>query len=332
MDVLVVLGPGLRADAKLLTATAESSAARLGVGLRVEPSDSPARTADLLKNHDGPAVVTPSDPLLPETSPSTTVWYDLSTSDPIPGAAHLWGRGVWGLDWAIRHAVHRLTHPAERVAYGPGPDQWSELRGTGTPTAVLIHGGFWRSIWAADLMDALAIDLAARGWTAWNLEYRRPDRHGWPATIADLTAGIAAAAQHGPVVLFGHSAGGQLALNAAADLPGVKLAVSLAGVLDLQEGYRRTIGGGAVATALGGTPDEVPEVYATADPMARLPLTTPVLLVQGAQDDPDLVDMNRRYATASGAPLIELPGDHFDVIAPDSPLWNATMDAVTTAP
>lgn len=34
--------------------------------------------------------------------------------------------------------------------------------------AMLLHGGFYRSIWAADLMDALAADLAARGFAAWN--------------------------------------------------------------------------------------------------------------------------------------------------------------------
>ncbi len=58
------------------------------------------------------------------------------------------------------------------------------------PVAVLVHGGYWRSIWAADLMDALAVDLAQRGYAAWNLEYRRPDRHGWQATVADVAAGL----------------------------------------------------------------------------------------------------------------------------------------------
>ncbi|WP_306205480.1 alpha/beta hydrolase family protein [Actinoplanes sp. RD1] len=332
MDVLVVLGPGLTADAALLTGQAETSAAALGVGVRVVRSDSTTATRAALAGHDGPSVVTPADRAL-MTNSATTVWYDLGATDPEPGVPHLQGRGVWGLDWAIRHAVHRLRHPVtERVAYGEHPEQWAELRAAGVdaPVAVLVHGGFWRSVWAADLMDALAIDLADRGWHAWNLEYRRPDRHGWPATIADVTAGVAAIqARHtGPVVVFGHSAGGQLALNLAADVPGLTLAVSLAGVIDLAEGFRRGLGGGAIRVALGGTPEELPEVYAAADPMARIPLKTPVLLVQGAGDDPDLVDANRVYAAASGARLLERPGDHFDVIAPQSAIWRATMAEV----
>jgi acetyl esterase/lipase len=234
--------------------------------------------------------------------------------------------------------VHRLRHPAERVAYGDHPEQWADERtpvpagDRPAPVGVLIHGGFWRSIWAADLMDALAIDLTARGWASWNLEYRRPDRHGWAATTADVAAGVAAARERhpgSPIVLFGHSAGGQLALRLAADDPDLALAVSLAGVLDLAEGQRRFLGEGAITVALGGTPAEVPEVYAASDPMARLPLAAAVLLVQGDSDSPDLIDINRRYAAASGRTLLEQPGDHFDVIAPGSPIWGATMAEVS---
>jgi acetyl esterase/lipase len=234
--------------------------------------------------------------------------------------------------------VHRLRHPAERIAYGDHPEQWADERTPtpagerAAPVGVLIHGGFWRSIWAADLMDALAIDLTARGWTSWNLEYRRPDRHGWAATTADVAAGVTAARERhpgAPIVLFGHSAGGQLALRLAADDPDLALAVSLAGVLDLAEGQRRFLGEGAITVALGGTPAEVPAVYAASDPMARLPLAAPALLVQGSGDSLDLIDINRRFARASGHLLLEQPGDHFDVIAPGSPIWAATMAEVS---
>jgi acetyl esterase/lipase len=343
VDVLLVLGPGLVADRDLLVSLAESTAAELGVGLRVGSS---------LAEHDGPVVAVPASLAAREA-----IGYDLTVAASVTGPRHLHGRGVWGLAWAIRHAVHRLRHPAERIPYGDDPEQWAEERVFGVPpmpppplhrvgpikapgsdnsgasstVGVLIHGGFWRSIWAADLMDALAIDLTARGWTSWNLEYRRPDRHGWAATTADVPAGVAAARRRHPgarIVLFGHSAGGQLALRLAADDPDIALAVSLAGVLDLGEGQRRFLGEGAITTALGGTPDEVPEVYAAADPIRRLPLASPALLVQGSGDGLDLVDINRRFAAASGIPLLEQAGDHFDVITPGSPIWEATMARV----
>lgn len=339
MQALVVLGPDTGADADLLGDQARSAAEELGVDLRLVTAASADQVVAVLSGHDGPAVAVTSDPVVISSVATEVVCYDLRIADVVQGPLHLHGRGVWGLLWAIRHAVHRKRFPAQRIRYGDGQDQWADERqpesprgaGGQGPLAVLVHGGFWRSVWGADLMDALAIDLARRGWLAWNLEYRRPDRHGWPATVADVAAGIRAAEQRWPgrpVVLFGHSAGGQLVLQAAADRPGIALAVSLAGVVDLGEGYRRGLGDGAIEMALGGSPEERPEHYLAADPFARVPLSTPALLVQGAQDSLDLIDFNRRFAQASGVPLIETAGDHFDVIAPGSQIWAQAIGRV----
>lgn len=210
------------------------------------------------------------------------------------------------------------------------------------PVVMLVHGGFWRSVWGADLMDAPAVDLTARGYATWNVEYRRPDHHGWQATTADVAAGLAALHDLATtdrridprrVAVAGHSAGGQLALRLAADTgpSGLAFAVSLAGVVDLREGDRRRMGAGAVAAALGGSHEDVPWVYAAADPLSRLPLGVPHLVVQGRDDDLDLVDMARRYtaaARAAGDHVIHLehPGDHFAVIDPATPIWAATVE------
>src|SRR6201999_3609366 len=66
----------------------------------------------------------------------------------------------------------------------------------------------------------LAADLAARGYTALNLEYRRGgDGGGWPQTFADVAAGIdllaTLPADTSRIVAVGHSAGGHLATWAA---------------------------------------------------------------------------------------------------------------------
>ena len=348
MNVDVILGPELVADADLLRELAVAEFEALGVtGVVRAAKDLRAALADAT----GAVVVVPGPTPAaraamaePGDHAGRTVWLDLTATGPQPVAAgsdHLQGREIWGLTWAVRRAVHRLRRPARRIAYGPDPEQWGELRlpaGDGpAPVAVLIHGGFWRSFWWADLMDALAIDLADRGFAAWNLEYRRPDRHGWSATSADVAAGLAAVGTADPrldptrVVVFGHSAGGQLAVRAAADTPSaVALVVSLAGVLDLTEGKRRGIGTGAVTAALG---DEA-AALAAADPLLRLPIGVPQLVVQGRADGLDLVDMGRRYAKAAAAAgdrvrHLELPADHFDVIDPASRAWAATMEAVT---
>ncbi|TKK91568.1 alpha/beta hydrolase [Herbidospora galbida] len=332
--MLVAVMPGLTADPDLVRHIAETEFRRLGVDGRVVTGLD--ETAD--------AVVALGRPV---PHPAPVVWYDPADTGPVevsPGSVHLYGRGLWGLTWAIRHAFHRLRHPAERVAYGPGDEQWGDLRlpphhdGGPLPVAVLIHGGYWRSIWAADLMDALAVDLAERGYAAWNLEYRRPDRHGWQATVADVAAGLDRLTgldflDLDRVVVFGHSAGGQLALRAAADQARIALAVSLAGVVDLTEGERRRVGTGAVAHALGGPSADLPEVYAAADPMSRLPLGVRQLIVVGADDDLDLLDFNRRYAAGARAAgddvtYLERPGDHFAVIDPASEIWVSTMTEV----
>ncbi|WFE29109.1 alpha/beta hydrolase [Solwaraspora sp. WMMD791] len=367
--VLVVAGPRLAVDPSLLHGLVAAEAAGLGVAGDFAVAADAGQVRQLL---DGLGVGSAAV-LLPGPDPAVrslltsggdwaarTVWYepDVTGPQPVhPASTHLYGRGVWGLAWAVRHAVHRLRRPALRIAYGPDPEQWGELRlpVTGSaavhvgslPVAVLLHGGFWRSIWAADLMDALAIDLADRGYAAWNVEYRRPDRHGWPATTADVATSLAVLANLpeltggavpdglldlGRVAVFGHSAGGQLALRLAADggpVP-VALAVSLAGVLDLVEGQRRQVGTGAVAAALGGGRDDIPPVYAASDPMARLPIGVPQLIVQGASDDLDLIDFNRRYVAAARAAgedpgWLEQAGDHFSVIDPAAPIWRATM-------
>lgn len=89
---------------------------------------------------------------------------------------------------------------------------------------VVLHGGFWRSRWQLDLMDALSVDLAQRGVASWNVEYRRPDRYDWVATVADVTAAVAHVRRLADgfpvdparVALVGHSAGGP-AVQVAAD-------------------------------------------------------------------------------------------------------------------
>jgi acetyl esterase/lipase len=121
--------------------------------------------------------------------------------------------------------------PMQEHGYGSHPEQFGQLRtppagSAPVPVVVLVHGGYWRSRWRLDLMEPLAADLARRGIASWNIEYRRPDRHGWDATTADVEAAVRhldRLAERFPVdlarvILVGHSAGGQLAVRASADL------------------------------------------------------------------------------------------------------------------
>jgi acetyl esterase/lipase len=242
------------------------------------------------------------------------------------------------------------------VRYGDHPSQHADLHLPGgsareLPVAVVIHGGFWQAGYGAELGAPLAADLAARGWAAWNLEYRRVGGGGgWPATLADVAAGIDALAGAGQraahgrldlarVAAVGHSAGGHLALWAASRptlpagtvgaAPRVRLAgaVSQAGVTDLALAAEQRLGDGAVLTLLGGTPAEWPERYRVASPIARLPAGVPVTLVHGTADAQVPIEQSRRYADAArtaGDPvtLTELAGvDHFALIDSRSSAW-----------
>ena len=197
----------------------------------------------------------------------------------------------------------------ETVSYGEHPDQVVDVRRAGKRTAILVHGGFWRPAFTRANTRALAVDLALRGWTTWNVEYRRT---GVADTLADVDAALDLT---GSGVAIGHSAGGHLVLWAAGTGK-IDQAVSLAGVSDLARAARDGIGANAAVEFAG------PDPPAHADPMRRLPLTVPVLLAHGTEDDRVPFDYSRDFAAATGAELLTLPGaGHFEVIDPRTPEW-----------
>jgi acetyl esterase/lipase len=245
--------------------------------------------------------------------------------------------------------------------YGAGRSQVAELWRPSTvprpPVIVLLHGGFWRAPWSKRLMHGLAEACVARGWAAWNVEYRRVGPTGggggWPSTFLDVASALEALAgvddlDLEAVVTCGHSAGGHLALWAAArgrfgpDAPStiaLRGAVALAGVVDLAEADRRGLGSGAVGALLGegavGSPTRA-ERMAQASPAALLPLGLPQLLVHGTRDTVVPVAMSMDYATraraagddARAVPLADL--DHMALIDPSSRAFPVVAEFVET--
>lgn len=346
-------------DEEFLTELALEESRSLGVSAEVTWVDDLADLASAAQAVSGAGhlvvvVPAPGGPDLtavpPECRPST-VRLDLvlREADRTPGLLrHLQGRGVDGIRWALRFVHHRTRRPVHTFSYGPDPEQLGELRladgDEAQPVAVLLHGGFWRSRWQLDLMDALAVDLAERGVASWNVEYRRPDACRWSDTVDDVRSGIRHVhelAERLPLdpsrlALVGHSAGGQLAAQAARELAArrsPRLVVQLAGLVDLVETHHRDLGNGAVPSALGGTPEDVPATYDEASPMSRPAVGSKQLVVVGRSDSPDLREMSRRYvavaqAAGESATLLEGEGDHFTVIDPSSWLWTRTATAL----
>ena len=218
--------------------------------------------------------------------------------------------------------------------YGDDASQYAELyipEGEVKGVAVIIHGGFWAAAYGLELGRPLATDLLKHGWASWNIEYRRiGNGGGTPETFDDVTAALDELAKRdvnlSKVVLIGHSAGGHLAAWAA-DHPIVTGVIAQAGVLDLEAAAEQNLGGGAVSGLLGhdyGTDD------AQWDPIKQVPLKVPVWCLHAKADALVPYEQSESYvaaATAAGATaeLVTVPGDHFTLIDPSTPAWNAVV-------
>ncbi|PKH37758.1 Acetyl esterase/lipase [Nocardioides alpinus] len=239
-------------------------------------------------------------------------------------------------------AVPEAGEGAEVIAYGDDPSQLAELHRPDGPSrgvVVVIHGGFWKSAYDYTLGQPLARSLAAEGWTAWNIEYRRVGNGGGtPQTFDDVAAAIDALADvegvdTSTVVTLGHSAGGHLAVWAAGRADprvAVTHAISQAGVLDLVMSERMGLGGGAAASLLGHTPGPADAQW---DPQQQIPLDVPVWCVHGIDDAIVPLGQSEGYvvdAQAAGAQaeIVRVEGDHFVVIDPDSEAWTATLEVL----
>jgi acetyl esterase/lipase len=232
--------------------------------------------------------------------------------------------GLLGVAACTRGTRRRDVAQRQTISYGDHPDQYAEVTrpdGPARGVAVLVHGGFWKPQYGIEYAQPLVPSLVAAGWVAWAIEYRRGT--GAADTLADVRAAIAARpADAGPVVAIGHSAGGHLAVWAAAQGLGLTHVVSQAGVLDLRAAHADGLGDGAVARFLGHPPGPADD---DVDPIRMLPLGVPVWCVHGRDDDIVPIGQSQAYAAAGDATLVEVEGDHFTVVDPDSPAWAHTL-------
>jgi acetyl esterase/lipase len=230
---------------------------------------------------------------------------------------------------------HRLMEgpppPADfRLCYGNHPSQFADFRRSSVagrrPLAIMIHGGFWRARVNLTYAGHLCRALGDAGFGTANLEYRRVGEEGggWPGTFDDIRRAIRFAREHAGdidsdpecTVVLGHSAGGHLALWAAAEIPDLRGVISLGGVASLRSAWELHLSNDAVVELMGGTPAEFPDRYRIGDPEQR-PCFVPRVLVHGSADETVPVEIARGFPLS--AKLVEIPnGDHFGLIDPAS--------------
>ncbi|QRZ15140.1 alpha/beta hydrolase [Paracoccus methylovorus] len=266
-----------------------------------------------------------------------TDWTDAYANTPhIPDGAAFPAR------WAAEAAAFRARSDVVArldLACGAAARLRADLflpEGPSRGLVIFVHGGFWMQF-GKDWWSHLAAGPLARGWAVAIPQYVLAPA----ARIGAITGQIAAALHRlaeevaGPILLAGHSAGGQLVTRMVCRdvaLPDrlrarIRHVLSISGLHDLRPLLRTDLN----ATLRLDPAEARAESPALAEPVPGTRLTTWV----GTVERPEFIRQSALLAniwTGLGAEtrVVEAPGrHHFDVVAPladpDSPLCRALL-------
>ncbi|ELS03062.1 esterase/lipase [Xenococcus sp. PCC 7305] len=205
------------------------------------------------------------------------------------------------------------------------------------PALIIIYGGAWRE-GNPDSYETYSSYMAAQGYSVIAIDYRHAPQYKFPAQLEDVKLAVQYIQDRADdfevdtkrMAIMGRSAGGHLATLAAYQQNAFpfRAVVSYYGAVNLTKGYYdppvpnpidiQTV----LQNFLGGTPEELPELYRQASPInyPRLNLP-PSLLVYAGRDH--LVQAkfgrqlyNKLKATDNRAVLLEIPwAEHaFDAV------------------
>jgi acetyl esterase/lipase len=222
-----------------------------------------------------------------------------------------WNDVSYGSDLSQRMHIWELNDLAPRDGWG---------------AVLLLHGGGWREGSWEDFLS-MGPALARRGLYVAALDYRLAPAHRWPAQIEDVLAALDFLAGQWVdperIALWGHSAGGHLAMMAGLMRPElVRCVVALGAPSDLQ-GIEDD--GESLDDVFGR--DQLHDASPLHVPCSSPP---PTLLVHGTLDRVVDIDQSRRHQEkrSEQVELIEVPdGDH-GLRWPPVAAWRARRRAV----
>lgn len=249
--------------------------------------------------------------------------------------------------------------PDLELRYGPRPAQAIDVflppGSVPRPVAILVHGGCWSATTGGrEQLRHIGAELARSGIAVWSIGYRRANEAGggYPGTYEDIATAVDRLRTEAAglrldlsrTVLVGHSAGGHLALWAAArdvlphdsplrtERPFVPARViSVAGIGDLEAFMPSIPGicGPGVAERLTGTASATrPDPFADTSPAALPAPAARVEMLSGVLDrlvPPFVAHDHARAMRAKGkdAALVNVEGaGHFDFMTPGTPAWD----------
>ncbi|MDJ0554952.1 MAG: alpha/beta hydrolase [Microcoleaceae cyanobacterium MO_207.B10] len=207
------------------------------------------------------------------------------------------------------------------------------------PTVVIVYGGAWRQ-GSPDNDERFSCYMAAQGYSVIAIDYRHAPKYKFPAQLEDVRAALQYIQAHADnlavnierIAIMGRSAGGHLATLAAYEQGAMpfRAVVTYYAPNDLIEGFHNPPVPNPINTIavlrdfLGGTPDELLELYQKASPKSYVrPALPPSLLVYAGRDHIVQSKFRRMLytqlrATGNQAIFLEIPwAEHsFDAVFP----------------
>ncbi|MBW4538704.1 MAG: alpha/beta hydrolase [Myxacorys chilensis ATA2-1-KO14] len=168
------------------------------------------------------------------------------------------------------------------------------------PTIIMIYGGAWRT-GSPSANENFSQYMAARGYTVMAIDYRHAPQYKFPTQTTDIKTALEFIRQHANeydidinrIAVMGRSAGGHLAklTGFQSQVLPIRAIVSYYGPVELTLGYDDPPSPdpldiqAILRSFLGGTPQELPELYRQASPYEYVkPELPPTLLIYGKRD------------------------------------------------